>query len=465
MGISTRLVHAGRPTIHQGRSKEARHLLRAILRECTYLPDIDARLAIKKQVLHTFRSTQRKLPAFYKLDVSTSTTENESSPQRQDAERKISNWLNKGYKGLRFLQRANEGELRPLAKVLHYTYGRGGPRRHELLRSLLTPDALISDSRALESHLQAIQDHQLPTKWTLTTVPVPAADIFDIPVLKNDVLQYQVSNRYGKLQALLYSQSKSELPEPPGRPIAIIKSHLCTLPAKNTWGRSMPRKRVKNMVHKWYNKVFSRLLPPLPEHEWIRLQGKINGTIKWDGAPHRRARPVIKPETLTTFDLEKLLRYIETPRTAQTSPELAETALPHISTQVDDLTRITTIMRSRFHDEASIGWLASQRLRDESMQDLLMDSIGVARPLNKALPMNRGHFITHRLMKRLWTQVFTLSPMITKHDESDKWKVTWGTVPKSYNTVPANDSFLPLFPPAEIPKDVSEMPKDDIPAV
>ena len=462
MNISTRLIHVGRSTIHQDRSKEARHLLRAILRECTYLPDVDARLAIKKQVLHTFRSTQRKLPAFYKLDVSASTIQNESTPELQEVERKISNWLNKGYKGLRFLQRANEGELRPLAKVLHYTYGRGGQRRHELLRSLLIPDGVISDSSALESHLRSIQDRQLPTKWTLTTVPVPAPDIFDIPVLKNDVLQYRVSDRYGKLQALIYSQSKSDLPEPAGRPISRIKSHLCTMPAKNTWGRSMPRKRVKNMVRKWYNTVFSRLLPPLPEYEWIRLQEKINGTIKWDGAPHRRARPVMKPETLTTFDLEKLLRYIENPQTMQTSLESAQTALPHISAQANDLTRITAVMRSRFHDEASIGWLASQRLRDESMQDLFLDSIGVTRPLNKALPKNRGHVITHRLMKRLWTQVFTISPMMTKLDESSKWEVTWGTAPKSYNTVPANDYFLPLFPPAQIPND---MPKDKIPAV
>ena len=463
MNISTRLFHAARPAIHSDRSKEARHLLRAILRECTYLPDVDARVAIKQQVLHTFRSTQRKLPAFDELDVSESTPQNDSIPPRGDAERKISNWLNKGYKGLRFLQRANEGELRPLAKVLHYTYGRGGPRRHELLRPLLTPDAVIADSKSLEEHLKNIQDRQIPTMWTLATVPVPAPDVFDVPVLKGDVLEYQISNRYGKLKALLYSQSKSDLPEPPGRPIARIKSHLCKLPAKNTWGRSMPRKRVKNMVRDWYNLVISRLLPPLPEHEWNRLQEKINGTIKWDGAPQRRGRPIMKPKTLTTFDLEKLLRYVEASGTAQTPLEVAHTAFPRSLDECGDLTQITAVMRSRFRDDASIRWLASQTLRNDSMQDILKDSIGAIRQLNKALPRQRGHFITHRLMKRLWTQVFSISPMMSK-SESDQWKVTWGTVPTTYKTVPTQDSFLPLFPAAQIPNDNSGISENEIPA-
>lgn len=461
MNSFSRPLHAGQSILRQDHGTEARHLLRAILRECTYLPDAEARIAIRKQVLHTFRATERKAKAFSSQNSSVSPSSKLSVQAREDEAQKIYNWLRKGYKGLRHLQRANEGELRPLAKVLHYTYGRGGRRRHELLRPVLAPDAVISNSTGLEELLRSSQANQEPAKWDLTTVPAP--DVFDTPVIQGGNVEYRISAKYGRLKALLRSQSRTRLPDLNGRPNISIRSEVCKVPAKNIWGRSMPRRRAKNMVRKWYNVVLSRVLPPLPEHEWMHLRGKIDGTIKWEGSPQKRASPLMKPETLTTFDLEKFLRLIESPRMIQGPLRQDHVALPPIQTDNEDLRRVTSMMRSRFPNVLSSRWLASPKLRDETMQDILKDSIGAIRPLNKKLSKDRGHRITHRLMKRLWTQVFTVCPMLTKEEGSDDWKVIWGSGPKYLKAAPAMGAFLPLFSTATAPGSSSKSSEEEIP--
>lgn len=454
MNILGSVFHARRPPTHPDHGKEARHLLRAILRECTYLPDAEARVEIKRQVLQTFRATERKAKGYYTLDFSEPAPPTRQIRSREDEVLKIQKWLNKGYKGLRQLQRANEGELRPLGKVLHYTYGRGGRRRHELLQPLLSADVVVADSRSLEEHLKNAPSTQEPQKWDLTTIPAP--DVFGTPIYYRDVVQYPISDRYGRLKTLLQSQSRTKLPNINGRPIVKIRSEICEIPAKNIWGRSMPRRRAKNMVRKWYNLVLSRLLPPLPEHEWMHLQGKINGTIKWDGPPQRRARSLMKPDSLTTFDLERVIRLHDGSVEPRNSPERDHEGVSLDRGEIVDLKRLTTITRSRFADEMSNRWLASQAAKDEVMQDLLKDSIGVIRPLSKKLARDRGHRITHRFMKRLWAQIFAVCPMVTKDESSDHWKVVWGSQPKASKTIPPTDSFLPLFPAATTPSDPSE---------
>lgn len=462
MNTICRRLHAGQSILRQDHRAEARHLLRAILRECTYLPDAEARIAIRTQVLQTFRATERKAKTFTTLNLPEGLLWKRSAQAREDEAQKIHNWLKKGYKCLRHLQRANEGELRPLAKVLHYTYGRGGRRRHELLRPILSPDAVVPNSISLEELLRSSQANHEPAKWDLTTVPAP--DVFDTPVIQDGNVEYRISAKYGRLKALLHSQSRTRLPHLNGRPNINIRSGVFKVPAKNIWGRSMPRRRARNMVRKWYNYVLGRLVAPLPEHEWMHLKGKVDGTIKWEGAPQRRARPLMKPETLTTFDLEKFLRLIEDPARAQSLLSKEHVAFSPTQEDNDGLRRVTTMTRSRFLVEVSNRWLASQALRDEAMQDILKDNIGAIKPLNKKLSKDRGHQITHRFMKRLWIQVFAVCPVLTKEENSDEWRVIWGSEPKSFKTTPATDAFLPLFPIASVTRAPTKTEENEVSA-
>lgn len=438
MTFFARPLQYGRSSFVAEHQREARSLFRAVLRECTYLPDARARTCLAETASWRFRNAQ----AAARLDLSVAADPNQTPQTRRNAAENLEQRICKGYKGLRALQRANEGELRPLSKVLFYTYGRAGRRKHQLFRALLLPDAVVSDSLSFEEYMKGLQESRQPMKWDLTTVPVP--DIFDTPVIKGDFVEYSISDRYSKLKALVRSQVQTP-PEVPSRQSSRIRTAVYKMPSKNIWGRSMPRRRAKNLVRKWYSLLIKRVLPPLPEHEWMRLQGLINGSIKWEGPVPRRARSLMKPEKLTTFDLEKLLRLTDRAGTLQTTNKQANdviTGIPDKATTLKDRSSSQMISLSN----NSLNWLASSDLVSESLQDLLKDSMGTIRPLNKSLSgKDRGHRLTPRLMRRLWTRVFVLCPLLTKAEGESGWTVTWGAAPKVYNDPTSSNAFLPLF--------------------
>jgi len=153
----------------------------------------------------------------------------------------------------------------------------------------------------------------------------------------------------------------------------------------------------------------------------------------------------MKPEKLTTFDLEKLLRLTDQAGTLQIINKQANGAF------TDILGNVTT-SKGQYSSQMissiknSPNWLASTDLITESLQDLLKDSMGTIRPLNKSLSgRDRGHRLTPRLMKRLWTRVFVLCPLLTKAEGDSGWTVTWGAAPKLYNEPASSEAFLSLF--------------------
>lgn len=221
----------------QSQLSPPRHLLRAILRECTYLPDPHARTYLRLHALARFRA--------YTLP---------NKPLAVLEERRHGQ-IKQARKALSELRRANAGELKVLTKVLHLTYGRIGKRRHELLDPLLVPEdaATISDTSS-----PATDDHAGNTTLpTLTT----------------------------KLKALLISQLRSSPPE-------VTRAHPKTLapkiPDKNTWERPMPQVRVKNFTKQWYAKLLSRTMPPLDTKEWDQLKDRATGKLAFEGPRKRR---------------------------------------------------------------------------------------------------------------------------------------------------------------------------------
>lgn len=208
------------------------HLFRALLRQCTYLPDQAARRWLQEYVVLRFRKSCPRPPV----------PPEPPAPLEQEANRK---WLIKrALKGLRFLERANDGHPVHLGKILAMTYGRVGKRRRQLLAQL-----------------------------TLDNPHIESTTIHDQgPVLGN------------QLKALLISQMKNLDKSLKGEKLSLKPR----IPVNNTWGRPMPLNRVRNLKSKWYAEILDIIMPPLPEEEWNRLRGLASGCISWEGPVPRR---------------------------------------------------------------------------------------------------------------------------------------------------------------------------------
>jgi hypothetical protein len=407
-------------------SHEALHLLRALLRECTYLPDSAARTCIKNQILAKFRARRER--NFNALEE-----------------------IRKGRTRLSQLSRANEGEIEPLNAVLRRTYGRVGPRRYELMRGLFqrqlgaidSPSTSTGPTRTLLSEMGV----NAPTKFDITTVQIPY--IFDRPTKQGDALLYPISPEFPKLATLAKSQATRSL-YARGR----FRNPVFKMAAKNVWGRSMPRCRIRNSLKAWRAKLLDAILPPLPEHDWARLEGLVNGTVKWEGCRPRRKRVASKPAFLMEQDLHKFLKADldgQLLSHAEQTEGTSKAALLH--SKEEKRTNIRTSGTRKGFATASDTWLAEPELIASMKEDLLLDELHLIRPLNKLARTNNGHTITPRLMRRLWIAIFKTCPLL-KQDDLNDWYVEWGRASsKQGTTIEASMSFASMFEfPASEPK-------------
>jgi hypothetical protein len=221
--------HQMPPLFTTQQCNEARHLLRAILRESTYLPDRQARIYVATHATARFR------------EYSPGQKPDDILIQRRHTQ------LDNARKSLSELRRANQGELKPLLKLLHLTYARIGKRRHEILR-----------------------DFQYK----------PPADAD----LKPDTLP-KLSPQH---IALLDSQ---RLISPPTTVRPQLRSWTLKIPETNSWERPLPKKRIAKITRDWYASVLDRTVVPLPVDEWERLRDLALGKIKFQGPTSRRPMP------------------------------------------------------------------------------------------------------------------------------------------------------------------------------
>lgn len=166
--------------------------------------------------------------------------------------------LSYGRKSLKQIQRANDGHLPNLQRILDKTYGRVGKRRRQLITQLQTPDTLSDEDEVAKISEQISQDLQGRGK---------------VPQLTDEAL------------ALVKSQIKQVSSRFSGPPLKSIQPDV---PVINSWGRPFPEKRRVNFVKDWYATTMDRLMPPLPGPEWERLHGLSTGTIPWEGPVPRR---------------------------------------------------------------------------------------------------------------------------------------------------------------------------------
>lgn len=416
----------------------ARHLLRALLRECTYLPDAAARSYFRQHVLARFReyhppssrNTSTWPPEKHKL----AKYSHDALPQRLQA------LLRQARKGLSLLRHANEGEMEPLLRVLSYTYSRSGKRRHEMMQSLLLPD-VPTDSDALAALREQHAPSTSVSKHRVTDIP----PVFDPPKIKDSTIQYTLSNRFSKLKALLESQRHQRFVRDSANR-SPVRSLVLKIPERNVWERPMPRKREKNMVIEWYARLLASAFPPLPEHAWMRLRDLACATTPWEGPVKRRARPASAPDRLGARDLEKLVN-VEDAATGSDYLTLAcrREALEETGSRHEKLARLAGNRNSRF--TALDLWLADEEAIEQAKEQLLEDSLGVRRldKKRRTRDKHRPSTLTNRFMRKMWARVFAQCPLMTWDTERAKWNVRWGTVPGLFDGMDTASTDAALF--------------------
>lgn len=223
-----------------------RRLLRALLRESSYLPDPTSRTYFRQHVVLRFRDYNSR-------DASAKITTIEKGRERQ------LKLQAQGRKSLHKLNRACNGYGPALRKVLFLAYGRTGRRCHELLEPFRQPDAVPN----LDNPILRLKNRP----------NMPAEVVDNLPKLST------------KLQALLKSQVNHASPH-------LVRPKLKKvdpiIPEKNIWQRNMPVKRVVNSVKSWYGGLLSKALPPAPEQEWNYVKELATNQRMWPGAIPRR---------------------------------------------------------------------------------------------------------------------------------------------------------------------------------
>ncbi|KFY13865.1 hypothetical protein V492_03007 [Pseudogymnoascus sp. VKM F-4246] len=222
------------------------HLLRALLRACSYLPDGPSRQYFHAHILHRFRHVTTPTLGAYRAR-----------------------------KALSLLTRATNGDYLALSKVLYNTYGRAGHRRQTLLNNFLSEQSIHSDAGPPTAIAPAVSRLLVPPKTVnrhggqeLPAKPHDAPPTAFERFLADQILRTPPNSNLGKLKKTVYAP----------------------IPLENVFLRPTTQKRAEGIRKKWLAATKERVLPPLPEEEWDRLRDLATGAVEWDGAPKRRTR-------------------------------------------------------------------------------------------------------------------------------------------------------------------------------
>jgi hypothetical protein len=262
----------------------SRHVLRGILRECTYLPDQFAASWIQQHALSRFRTYESR---------------NKGRAGDETYEKRLETIRRKSRQAMYQLQRANEGDRKMLMKALSMAYGRTGKRRRELLQPLISIKGhKVEDNASAVENAAKLMDASMhpstPTRQPATSPSTPnnkpTKDRAIGPV-KAQVKAY-MNDLPAQLRAIVQSQITASPPTISRRNPRRLGVEI---PELNTWLKPMPDVRVKNQLSDWYAGLLSTVQPPLPDDEWDQLRALALGIKR--AQPPKPRRTNLTPPT------------------------------------------------------------------------------------------------------------------------------------------------------------------------
>jgi hypothetical protein len=325
---------------------EARHIFRSLLRAVTYLPDSFVRSYMHNHIIHRFRLDQEKRRhTVYEYVL----------PWRAPDKdlRAIQQRIHKARQSLRTLERAANGSLEDLQKVFLLAYGRKGKRKRELIQDLLLPDesSLPKDATALGEFM--------------SNAAAPAGN------------RRSIAPPDSKFSIFVRSQSQNH---PSSAVTAKIRETRPKIPEENIWGRRLPVKLRASMEKKWWAETLRKLLPPIPQNEWNRLQDLATGKIPLEKTPPRRAAAAPEPLAWRENDV-KVLEYIKFP--------------------------------TKFH------WTDVEKV-------IFDPSRGLTVSQNTEDIDGKTRHLTNRMRRRFYADIWNLTSTMSQDEATKKWKVQWG---------------------------------------
>lgn len=348
-----------------------RHLLRALLRQSVYLPDAEARSYFYNHIIGRYRKYHPRPPRPPNTPTLT--------PTRRRS------LLKEARKGLVYLKRANDGYYDHLLRVLAMAYGRIGKKRHELLKTVVSPLNIKSDHSPADEHELARLSVSIEEYYT-SSKPRHAANSHH-PNLLPGLEKPRASEGPvlgPRLEALVKSQRKQPASHFWKSPVGNTEP---SIPEKNSWGRPMPAKRILNMKERWYAKILDKVMPPLPESDWNRLRDLALGRVPWEGPIKRRTC------------------------VAQSKGEDTKSNIDQ--DQPADISDITPLVGG-----SSVS-----------------ENYEIFEKENRKLLRNSPHTLTPRYMRRLWGKIFLQCPMMEWDIIGHRWRVKWGSLQRSKEVI------------------------------
>ena len=242
-------------------------LLRALLRECTYLPDPQARDHFHADIVARFRR--------YRGTTTRPTGPGTAAARIPPAPAQLDKLQREARTELALLQRANGCCHDAFDAVLARAYGRRGPLRQQWLRPYLRPDPR-SDAAATTS------DPLAGLRPVDPRLPLPSA-----------------------IRALAEAQVPQRAHLAPPDQLRHVDPAIAPT---NLWGRPMPVVRVANRKMRAQRLVLRKVLPPISRALWDRLnrlvQTRCVGMIeprprrsppRAEPSPPRQDRPRVAP--------------------------------------------------------------------------------------------------------------------------------------------------------------------------
>jgi hypothetical protein len=274
----------------------SRHVLRGILRECTYLPDQHAASWIRQHAISRFRSYEsRNKGRFYD----------------EEYKLRLETLRRKSRQAMYQLQRANEGDRKMLLKALSMAYGRIGKRRRELLQPLLpTQEHETDENSSMECKMAELPDVSVNSS---PSAPQPDNDLDTLmgSSPSEPATHIRAPNKkaaQGRADEPVKAKIKAYINDIPAELRALVQSQIAAsppaiarrnprrlgveIPELNSWYKPMPDVRVQNKLSEWYAGLLSTVQPPLPDQEWEHLRDLALGV--------NRAQPPIPRRTNLT---------------------------------------------------------------------------------------------------------------------------------------------------------------------